>query len=159
MITTSHCNFFMKSNLQDHTVGICEELTRSIGKTPLSVHGETGVFLWDEYAPKMAAVIQIYSNKTALCSRVSLHVPIFLDADGPSPKAIKTANVRGIVLFVFFSFSLIYTWYIRQGVILHRTSVCMKSCLFEGLIQGYKEATFLVLQVLHLEPTSPKGTS
>lgn len=49
---------------------------------------------------------QIYCNKTALCSRVSLHVPVFLAADGPSPKAIKIANVRRIVLFVFFSFSL-----------------------------------------------------
>lgn len=53
--------------------------------------------------------------------------------------------------------SIIYISYISQGQILHRTCVCMKSCLFEGLIQGYKEATFLVLQILHLEP-SPKST-
>lgn len=34
----------------------------------------------------------------------------------------------------------------------------MKSCLSEGLIQSHKEATFLVFQIPHLEP-SPKSTS
>lgn len=76
-------------------VGICEELTQSVGKKTLSMHRETGVFLWDEYEPKMAELIQIYSDKAALCSGASLHGPIFLDADRPSPKAIKLANVRG----------------------------------------------------------------
>ena len=84
-------------------VGICKGLTRSVGKKSLSMRRETGVFLWDECTPKMAELIQIYSGKTVLCAGASLHGPVFLDVDGPSPKAIKLAIVRG--LFCFFSFS------------------------------------------------------
>lgn len=67
------------------------------------MHRETGVLLWDEYTSKMAELIQIYSDETALCPGSSLHGPVCLAADGSSPKAIKLANIRG--LFWVFSSS------------------------------------------------------
>lgn len=87
-------------------VGICEGPTQSVGKNSLLMHRETNVFLWDEYAPKKTELIQVYSDKTVLCSRVALHLPIFLlDADSASPKAIKSVNVSGLFSDFFFSFS------------------------------------------------------
>lgn len=93
----------MKSNFQDRTVGVCEGLTQSVGKKSLQMHRETGGFLWDEYAPKTAELIQIYWDRTALCPGASLHGPVFLDAD------VHCLKLHWLMLegwfVVFFSFS------------------------------------------------------
>lgn len=65
------------------------------------MYRETGVLLWDENASKMIEVIQIYSDETALRPWASPHGHFFLDADGPSPKAVEL-DVRRL----FWSFSL-----------------------------------------------------
>lgn len=85
-------------------VSICEGPTQSVGKNSLLMHRETDVFLWDEYAPEKAELIQVYSDKTVLCPRAILHLPIFLlDADGASPEAIKSVNVSGLFSDYYFS--------------------------------------------------------
>lgn len=53
----------------------------------------------NEYVPKMAELIQIYSDKTVLCPRACLHGPVFLDPYGPSLKALKVATVRALSWF------------------------------------------------------------
>lgn len=85
-------------------VGICEGLTRNVGKKSLLMHRETGVFLWDEYAPKMAELIPIYSDKLLRSALEHLSMaPSFLMLMVHLLKLLNSLTLGGS--FVFFSFS------------------------------------------------------
>lgn len=70
-------------------------------KKSLPVQKKSSVFLWDEYVPKIAELIS----------------PIFLDADGHSSKAIKSANIRGLVLVFFTSPAKYHFCVIHQSLL------------------------------------------
>lgn len=67
------------------------------------MYRKTGALPWDECASKQVGLIQIYSNKTVLCPWASLPGRVFLDADGPSLKAVELAEVRRLFWSFFLS--------------------------------------------------------
>jgi len=122
-------------------VGICDGLTRSVGKKSLSMQREAGMFLWDEYAPKVAELIQIYFDMVELiqiyCDKTA--VSMSLSVLMLMVHLLKLLNwlMLGGCFGFLPSASIVYMSYISPDQIVPRTCMCLKSYLSEGLIRGY----------------------